>query len=112
MVPAAVAAGVTVYLGVEERCMALGSRSGSQDEEIVMVEWFVVCASLDLVIVLIRARDVTEFRTLRTFEDLLLQIISSWGVCLYHLIQFLDVPKVQVLKLWLRTNILKTYLAI
>ena len=53
VVPAAAAARVTTYMEVKERCMALGSRTGLQDEEIVMeVERFVVCASLDSVVVL------------------------------------------------------------
>ena len=55
--------------------MMLGSRTVPQDEEIGMeVERFVVRTILDLVVVLMRARDVMDLRTPRTFEDLLLRV--------------------------------------
>ena len=55
--------------------MMLGSRTVPQDEEIGMeVEQFVVRTILGLVVVLMRARDVTDLRTPRKFEDLLLQV--------------------------------------
>ena len=55
--------------------MMLGSRTVPQDEEIGMeVERFVVCTILGLVVVLMRARDVTDLRTPRKFEDLLLRV--------------------------------------
>ena len=58
--------------------MMLGSRTVPQDEEIGMeVEWFVVRTILGLVVVLMRARDVTDLRTPRKFEDLLLQVENS-----------------------------------
>ena len=55
--------------------MMLGSRTVPQDEEIGMeVEQFVVNTILGLVVVLMRMRDVTDLRTPRTFEDLLLRV--------------------------------------
>ena len=55
--------------------MMLGSRTVPQDEEIgIEVERFVVRTILGLVVVLMRVRDVTDLRTPRTFEDLLLRV--------------------------------------
>ena len=52
--------------------MTLGSRTVLQDEKIGMeVERIVVRTILGLVVVLMRARDVMDLRTPRTFEDLL-----------------------------------------